>query len=151
MPYTPPNYSLIAFTGVFFHPSIGEVLIGGPENGLESLTMAWQTDRNTLDLLPDGTVTARIKPGNMATVTLIVNQDQVVDQALQAWSNAVDVALSLSNVTLALAGKISLTNNATVTQYIGTGVGIAKIPDVSYGDNVPRRTWVLNVARLIHG
>jgi hypothetical protein len=141
-------YSQVQLTGTLFHASQGEIMVGGGNDGLESATIAFDTDFSSHERLPDGTVNINIHPNTNGRLTLNVNQGEAKDLWLQSLYNLLSVNLGGAQIAAA-AGMVGVfTDSAVGRLYTLKGMSIQKAPEVTYPENLPRRPWVLLAAEI---
>ena len=144
-------YSGKAVVGVFVHPFApgGSIQISGvAELGLERLTVRPSITQLSMKNGMDGAVVPSINPGNQGEVEVEVWQTSSLHQQLLTLYNACKNASDGGDPSAWFAGTLYLELTTTGLQHNGTGVGIAKSPDVPYETDAGVCRWTLLCANL---
>src|ERR1017187_5099557 len=130
-----PVYSGKGIVGVFTNPVFapGGIQISGvAELGLERLTIRPTITQGSLKNGMDGAVVPSINPGNQGEIEVEVWQTSSLHQQLLQLYNNCKNASDAGDPSAWFAGSIYLELTTTGLIHQGTGVGIAKSPDVPY-------------------
>ena len=142
-------YSFKDLSIVLSHPIAG-TFRGQGQQGFGQVTFVKTTTRAEQSVSADGLVLTSIVAGDGGTITIEVQQTSPLHAFLIGWSNDVDAAANLGDVSNAVAGIVSAQALSAKASHYATGVTPQKQPDKPYGAQSAMVTWTLVCANLVN-